>query len=178
MSAQSQRQILTYWLMPAEPTRSHFVMLIADFAERFDAPVFEPHVTLFAAGAETDNAADLLVRAVAGANFCHPRVAGIGHSEEFTKTLFIQFDPDEGVAALNARFNAASNSHDKYEIDPHLSLLYKELPVAEKAALAAELSLPFREVTFESVKAVLSPADIRSRREVEAWQVIAEAKLQ
>jgi hypothetical protein len=40
-------EILTYWLIPAEPALSYFRSLICELAERFDGPVFGPHVTLY-----------------------------------------------------------------------------------------------------------------------------------
>src|SRR3954466_8338125 len=170
-------QILTFWLCPAEPARDYFVNLIHDLAARFDAPIFEPHVTLYVTDSGREDARELLERAVAGAKCCRLAIAGIGHSQKFTKTLFVQFAPDQEVTALNAKFSSASKSPEKHEINPHLSLIYKELPAEEKAVIAAELKIPFREVSFDSVKAVISPAEIKSRTAVEAWRVVAETRL-
>ena len=46
-----------------------------------------------------------------------------------------------------------------------------------KGYLAASITLPCSEVMFDSVKAVISSAEIKSRKEVEAWRIIAERKL-
>ena len=46
-----------------------------------------------------------------------------------------------------------------------------------KRRLAASITLPFTDVIFDSLKAVISPAEIKSRQDVEAWRVIAERKL-
>ncbi len=177
MKETSAKEILTFWLIPAEPARSYFQNLIRDFAARFDAPSFEPHVTLYTTDSGSEDAREFLKRAVVGAKDCRLAIAGIGHSQEFTKTIFVQFDSDQEVAALNAKFCSASKLKLDYEINPHLSLIYKELPAEEKAVIAADLSIPFRDVSFDSVKAILSPAEIKSRTEIEAWRVVAEAKL-
>ena len=42
---------------PAEPARINFVALIRELAARFDAPAFEPHVTIFVTDAESAAAA-------------------------------------------------------------------------------------------------------------------------
>jgi len=34
------------WLIPAETARSFFMSTIGELAARFDAPLFEPHVTI------------------------------------------------------------------------------------------------------------------------------------
>jgi hypothetical protein len=62
-------------------------------------------------------------------------------------------------------------------LNPHLSLIYKTMSAESKADLAQALALPFAEVVFDSVKAVISPAEIKSREAVEAWRVVAEKKL-
>ena len=177
MSETPAKEILAFWLSPTEPARSHFLNLIRNFAARFDAPLFEPHVTLYGTDSEGEDPQKLLKRAVAGVKQCRLSIAGIGHSRNFTKTLFVQFNPDAEVAALSAKLCAASKAQTDYELNPHLSLIYKELPAAEKAAIAGRLTIPFSEVSFDSVKAVISPATIKSRKAVETWRVVGEAKL-
>ena len=43
-----------------------------------------------------------------------------------------------------------------------------------KRQLAGSTALPFTEITFDRVKAVISPAKVESRQDVEAWRVVAE----
>ena len=169
--------ILTYWLCPAEPVRAGFAGLIADLATRFDAPVFEPHVTVYVTSAAHENPERVMEKA---ANRCGPFplvVRGLDYSEKFTKTLFVQFAPNPGLARLTAKLRRASNSPNDYQLNPHLSLIYKQMEGDTKRQLAASIALPFSEATFDTMKAVISPAEIKSRQEVEAWRVVAERKL-
>lgn len=166
--------ILTYWLIPAEPARSHFRSLIQDLAGRFDAPVFEPHVTLYVTEPGNEDPA-----AVLGETFRNikPRclsITAINYSDEFTKTLFVEFAPDESLARLNGKLRAGSASQREYQLNPHLSLIYKTMAPETKMPLAKSLRLPFDDVRFDSAKAVISPAKIESRADVEAWRVVAE----
>src|SRR3954447_11025125 len=177
MTENAAKELLAFWLVPTEPARSYFLNLIHDFAARFDAPIFEPHVTLYGIEYDGEDPRKLLSRALSGAKRCRLKIAGIGHSQKFTKTLFVQFDPNDEVAALSAKCQAASKSQKDYELNPHLSLVYQELPAAVKATIAADLTIPFSDVGFDSVKGVISPAEIKSRSAVEAWRVVAEAKL-
>src|SRR6266496_4609929 len=41
-----RRIVIAYWLIPAEPARGFFQGVINDLARRYDAPLFEPHVTI------------------------------------------------------------------------------------------------------------------------------------
>ena len=37
---------IAYWLTPADPAHTFFENMICDLARQYDAPVFEPHVTI------------------------------------------------------------------------------------------------------------------------------------
>jgi 2'-5' RNA ligase len=172
-----KEQILTFWLLPTEPARTFFSKVIAELAARFDAPIFEPHLTLYVTSAANEDAAKLLERAAASAKPYRLSITGIDYSDEFTKTVFVQFQPDVSLTELSAQLRAASASKNDYKLNPHLSLIYKTMSDESKAELARSLTLPFTEVIFDSVKAVISLADIKSREAVEAWRVVAERKL-
>lgn len=51
------------------------------------------------------------------------------------------------------------------------------MPDEAKVEIARSLVLPFNEIVFDCVKAVISPARIESREDVEAWRVVATQKL-
>jgi 2'-5' RNA ligase len=169
--------ILTYWMIPAEPARSHFASVIRDLAARFDAPVFEPHMTVHATTLGKEDGAAVLEQVVADCPEYSLRLSGVGHSDEYTKTVFVQFHPSEALSRLSVNFREASSLKDEYELNPHVSLIYKTMPPEMKAEIAHSVRLPFEEVRFDSAWAVISPADIKSREDVEAWRVVATQKL-
>ncbi len=86
-------------------------------------------------------------------------------------------DTSEALSQLKREFPRASAVKDEYQLNPHLSLIYKTMPPEKKAEIANAVSFPFEEVRFDSAKAVISPADIKSREDVEAWRVVATQKL-
>ena len=173
---ETREQIITYWLCPAEPARSELSAIIDDFAARFDAPRFEPHVTLFVTRAEREIPVAVLDKVVNPRAPYSLAVRALDYSDKFTKTLFVQFSPDPEVSRLSEDLQHASTSPSDYELNPHLSLIYKEMDEETKRQLAASIALPFSDVIFDSVKAVISPATITSREDVEAWRVVAEQK--
>jgi 2'-5' RNA ligase len=168
---------LAYWLIPAEPAGSYFNSLIRDLARRFDAPIFEPHVTLYVTESQNEDPGGLLRTTFR--NIKPPRfsITTTNYSDEFTKTLFVEFRPDELLAELNRKLRAGSASQREYPLNPHLSLIYKTMSRDQKRDLAASITLPFTAVCFDSVKAVISPANIKSREDVEAWRVVATQRL-
>jgi hypothetical protein len=124
-----------------------------------------------------EDGAALLEQVAADCRTYSLRISGVEYSDEFTKTVFVKFRPDEALSRLTANFREASSIKDEYELNPHLSLIYKSMSPERKAEIANAVSLPFEEVRFDSARAVISPANIKSREDVEAWRVAATRKL-
>jgi 2'-5' RNA ligase len=171
------KKIVTYWLWPAEPARTYFTRLISDLARKHDAPAFDPHVTLYVTDATNENHSAVLESVLKNRGPYRLAVRGLDHSEKFTKTVFVQFEPDMEVARLSSDLRRASVSQIDYELNPHLSLMYKTMDRETKREIVDSISVPFPSVAFDLVKAVISPAEIKSRRDVKAWRVVAEQKL-
>ena len=139
--------------------------------------MFEPHLTLYVTTAAGEKPAEVIETALVEAEPRLLSIAGVSYSDEFTKTLFVQFEADPALKSLSEKLRAASNSQPGYELNPHLSVLYKDIDSESKRRLALSIALPFTEVIFDSARAVLCPAAIRSREDVEAWRVVAERRL-
>ena len=173
----TRQTVISYWLIPSEPARSFFQRIINDFARRCDAPVFEPHVTIHV-GADRANAAkNALGNAARECKVIGLTPLGIDQSDEFIKTLFVRFAMSVELRKINGVIRQAANDSSQYELKPHLSLLYKNLPVATRRELAASINVPLSEVTFDAIKAVRCVSPTRSRVDVEAWHVVAAASL-
>lgn len=177
MSADGADAILTYWLIPAEPARSYFRSLIVDLARRLDAPVFEPHVTLYVTKAAEESPAAVLQTALTNPKPLRLSITGLACSDEFTKTLSVQFQPSSALRKVSEQLRAASVSQREYELNPHLSLIYKTMTPETKRQIMNLLDLACTEVEFDSVKAVVSPAKVESREDVESWRILATQTL-
>jgi hypothetical protein len=172
-----EKKIVAYWLCPDEPMQTYFATLINDLATKFDAPTFDPHVTLYVTDAVNENPGGVLDPVLKGRGPYRLAVRRVDHSEKFTKTVFVQFEPDTELARLSSDLRRVSAVQNDYELNPHLSLIYKTMDSETKREIADSIRLPFTSVAFDLVKAVISPAEIKSRLDVEAWRIIAEKKL-
>lgn len=173
MSAASGNEIVTYWLIPADPARTHLASVIRHLARRLDAPIFEPHVTIYVTAADEENPGEVLAQLAKGRGPYRLQIHGLDSSDKFTKTLFVEFDPHSGLARFSEELRRASATQNDYQLNPHLSLLYKKMDEATKSELVSEITLPFSEIVFDSVQAVISPAKIESRAQVESWRTVA-----
>ena len=169
--------VIAYWLIPSEPAHSFLQRIINDLARRCDAPVFEPHVTIHVGADGADAAKNALGDAARECKLIGLTPLGIDQSDEFIKTLFVQFAMSAELRKINDIIRQAANDSSRYQLRPHLSLLYKNLPVATRRELAASINVPFSEVTFDAIRAVRCVSPTRSRVDVEAWHVVAAASL-
>ncbi len=170
-----KKSVLVYWLILAEPKRELFCELIRILAKRFDAPRFEPHLTLLVT-AEDRQAPKQILEQI-DASSIQLRLREISFSSKFTKTLFVRFKSNNTLEKLIVDLRRATKSRGKFVRDPHVSLLYKKIPVAVKRGLASTIRLPFKEVVFDSIKAVRCHLPVRDRADVEAWRVLATKSL-
>jgi 2'-5' RNA ligase len=173
----SRRIVIAYWLIPAEPARSFFRGLIEDLARRYDAPVFEPHVTVYVGVNQVDAAEKALSEAARECQSINLKTLEIDHSGEFIKTLFVQFALSTELRQLHAIIRNAAQDSSHYELKPHLSLLYKKMPAVARRELADSIKAPFSEVTFDALTAVRCISPTQNRADVEPWQVMATREL-
>ena len=144
-------------------------------AERFDAPMFEPHLTIYSGPYPNSSAVDSIVRtAVANISPIRLRAAGLGHSREFTRTLFVKFEQNEILTELSRAFRKSS-ADEHYRLEPHLSLVYARIPAERRDRLADDFRLP-GDILFDRVRA-METGRTASKADVEHWRTAAENAL-
>ena len=163
---ESQRA-LTYWLLPAQPARGFFRETISRLAAEFDAPVFEPHLTL-SIGPDSMEHAQRILRDVAVAPI-ELHVSGVHYTSKFTKTLFVRFDSTPALELLRNSLGLKLNAEP---FDPHVSLLYENLPEEKQSQLAATVHLPFQEVRFDAIEVVRCRVPVTTAADVADWETI------
>ena len=168
---------IAYCLIPTEPTRGFLEKLIVDLSRRYDAPVFEPHVTIYVGSDRAEAADQILSQAAIGCEPIRLEVLDVHHSGQFTKTLFVQLALNAKLQRLSKLIRGASQTPSDYQVEPHVSLLYRRMSLAARREMARSIRLPFSEVVFDSICAVRCASPTRNRAEVEAWRVIATKSL-
>ena len=129
------------WLVPAPgPERDRLAAVIADLAARYGGPVFAPHLTLArTVEAGPDAVAGVLAEVTAGVAPFEVALTGVGWEPVFFRALYLRAEPSARLTALREAARRALGLHPAP--DPHLSLLYADLPPDRKPAIAAGLGL-------------------------------------
>ena len=169
----NRQTVIAYWLIPAEPAHTFFEQIINNLARRYDAPIFEPHVTVHVGADQAGAAAKALEAAASEYKLVRQTPLGIDQSDEFIKTLFVKFAMNEQLQKINGVIRRVANDSSQYELKPHLSLLYKDLSTVTRSELAASIALPFSEIPFDSLQAIRCVSLTQTGADVEAWELIA-----
>jgi 2'-5' RNA ligase len=168
------RTPISVWLEPAEPARTGLAALIAELASRHAAPRFRPHITLYAGLARAADWPNVLARVAQTAGAVTVQAIGTGHSDALFKTLFLQIIPSAQLRALQRSVVAALNEPEDYAFAPHLSLIYKMLPEAARAAMAANVAAP---TSFAcDVLGAVGPS-AAGWEDVEGWRMLSSVRL-
>jgi len=174
----NQPRRCSIFLTPARDDYATLAGVIGEMCNRFDLPPFEPHLTIFA-GSFTDPAAveRTLEAAVAGLPPLTLRVSGIGCSAEYFKTLFIEFEEDSTLRFIHERIKGEWGISPAYELHPHLSLLYADLPLREKETLARGIVLNRDLILFDRVRLVTPGNRTEGWRDTLRWESLFELRL-
>ena len=161
----------TYWLLPAAAAREVFSREIRRLARQFGAPLFEPHLTIFIAPENSRNPLEVLHEV--GPVDIKLAIHSIRFSEQFTRTLFVQFKRNNALQQLGDTIWKAEGARNRYLINPHLSLLYAKLPSKTNQRLADNIRLPFGKVGFTSICVMRCASPTTRAIEVEQWKLLA-----
>ena len=168
--------IVSVWLVPTYETRVWFAGHIERLADEYGAPKFEPHLTVHAGPADRiATPASVLAETAFEFEPITLRPVGIGHSAEFTKTLYVEFNLEQALLDLSIKLRDRLPSD--YVLKPHMSLLYHHLAEEERRDLMQRIELPDEDVHFEVLQAVKCPAINTTADDVRSWQILEEFRL-
>ncbi|HLO27064.1 MAG TPA: hydrolase, partial [Geobacteraceae bacterium] len=166
------------FLTPCEADYVYLAAMIEGLGAAYGAFPFEPHVTVYSGDLPDPG---LLKRAVAAAvEGVAPfllKVAGIGCSEEYFKSLYVAFRDSALLRGIHERLKVGLGEDSGYRLVPHLSLLYSDIPLGKKEELARRMVLERDEILFDRVK-VVSPGNVREGwRDVMEWRTLFSVRL-
>ena len=166
-------QRFSFFLTPCADDLVWIEASMAKLGRDTGAVPFEPHVTVYS-GSYDDP--DLVAAAAAGAvqgvsPICLP-IRGIRYSAEYFKSVFIEFSDNGLVYDIHDRLIERLGTDSGYRLSPHLSLLYHDMPVEEKVALAHSVVLDRQAVLFDRVKVVAPNNPTEGWRDIAGWRTL------
>jgi 2'-5' RNA ligase len=171
-------QPLSFWLIPTLDDREFFQQIIDRLAACYDAPRFTPHVTLYFGNFAEESLGELMsqVGRTVLPQGLELRVDRLRYTDQFTRTLFVQFQPQSIATQLSETLAQSDLEPAGFSLDPHLSLIYQTLDPATKQQLVTEIQLPRSTVRFDQLWAVSTCTPVQTRADVESWRVLHQVR--
>lgn len=170
---------LSFWLIPRQPEKAALETLMAGLVARHGTPRFEAHLTVLGdVTADPAAAATALRSATAGLGPLSLGVRGVGCSDAFFKSVFVEMVASVSLLRLSERLRAALPGAQGYVLQPHLSLIYADMPVAMKEAIGREIRIEARTIEFDEAAAVTPGNAEQGWRDVTAWREVLRVKLE
>ncbi|OGT21942.1 MAG: hypothetical protein A3C55_02470 [Gammaproteobacteria bacterium RIFCSPHIGHO2_02_FULL_42_13] len=170
---QTTKNTFALWLKPHPVYYDYLSHIMLELSHRFHSPVFEPHLTLFYGAIRNRDALQALFDQQLN-NFSPIvlEVEGVKATEAYFKTLFINFKENAFLNKLFAFVNRSVDSEANYQLLPHLSLLYADMPLAEKMHLSKQIKIALSEIQFDQLELVKIPElhHVKNWRGVKTWK--------
>jgi 2'-5' RNA ligase len=159
------------WLTFAKNDRDYLRKIIDDISEKYNSPKFEPHITVYGLVNSEIKLIDKIVKeATLNCNSVVVRKLDILQSEELWKTIYIELKMNDMLELIHKNLKKYFEKISKYEFKPHISLIYKILPIEEKIKIINELDIKEEFIVDKLVVQKFSPS-------IEKWRIVKEYSL-
>jgi len=163
------------WLMPEEDSEemSKFQSLITEYSERYESPDFVPHVTLVGGIERPENVLLEKVQELAGNSDClEIRFSGSHFSTTRHQCNYLLIDPTVELLEMHEDLTESLDLDGGMYV-PHLSLLYSNIGVNERAELDDEIQGRSLPSGFKCSRIVVYDTS----GEEEDWKMVEEFRL-
>jgi putative hydrolase of the HAD superfamily len=165
-------ETFSVWLKPQHSDYVDMARLITGLSEKYGTAKFEPHLTLYSgAGSDRYSLKRAVAEQLAGLEPITLKIDCVRASEEFFKTLFIEFEDSSVLNDLNRKIKAALKQDSGYTLRPHLSLMYMDLEIDLKWEIARTINIRKSEIVFDEIMLVSPGNKAQGWRDIENWEV-------
>lgn len=164
------------WLMPRADDETRFATIVHELAERFDSPIFRPHLTLVEDMPRScDRLVPLLDELALGEERIVSAIEAVDETPLYFRSLYARFAPVPALMALKRKAVGIFGVGSLDSFVPHISLAYGVSKSADKAASVSLLQaqLAGLEVEFDRVCIVSSSQGTP----IDRWEIKAERRL-
>ncbi|MBI5860415.1 MAG: hydrolase [Nitrosarchaeum sp.] len=159
------------WLTFSKDDRNCLKKIIDEISEKYHAPKFEPHITVYGLVDSELSLIDSIAKEVTlNCNSFMVKKSEILQSDELWKTVYIELKMNNQLEVIHKNLKKHFEKISKYEFNPHISLIYKILPIEEKIKIINELDIKNEFMVKKLVVQKFFP-------DVEKWKIIKKYNL-
>lgn len=160
------------WITPQGEIQSKLSEIITDLSKKYDAPDFEPHMTLLGdIDLDEETVLEKTEQLVSELKKFPLTLREISFSTTYFQSVFVR------VKSTSVLMNANLKAKEIFEYDnsvfmPHISLIYGEHDMVLREKIAAEIKLS-ENLSFTAEKLVIVPSTLNP----DDWRPIADFSL-
>jgi hypothetical protein len=175
---------ISIWLVPRKDQRDNLQKIVDELSSRHKSFSFIPHITVYHLS-PTDGYSSVSNEVIAIAKDVSENLKPItlsletfSHSDEFTKTIFAKYSISSDLKILYNKFKIELYSKYPYELNPHLSLIYKNnMTTFDKEKEVAHVKVP-KKLVLDTISIIVKEGGpIGQEKDVLDWKVMFEALL-
>lgn len=138
------------WYEPTGEVYSYLKSLIIQLADKYNSPIFEPHITLLPGGTDLNKKTviNILKKTISDANPFETKLTFYDYLDDFFKCVFIRVDKTPSLMNFCSSIQIAFNGQPTTDFTPHLSVLYGQMANEEKAKLIDSLGKEYQQSSF------------------------------
>lgn len=131
------------WLLPSSEDRKILEKIISELAERYDSPKFIPHITTYGLiDIDLEKLKRFVDNSIKNISSFDVPTKNLAYTDNIWKTLFINIQMNSNLENIFQNLQKQLGSVSHYEYLPHVSLIYKIMPEAEKKFLLNQIKIP------------------------------------
>ena len=156
------------WLTFSKSDREYLKNIIDKISEKYHAPKFEPHITVYGLmNSEISQIDKIAKESILNQNSFLVKKSEILQSEELWKTIFIELKINQQLESVHKNLKKHFEKILKYEFNPHISLIYKILPIDKRIQIINELNI---KKEFQISKLAIQ----KFFPDIEKWKIVKE----
>ena len=130
------------WLYLGQKDEEILQNIINNLGKKYDAPSFNPHITVYGlVNTELKNLTNYIKQISNQFTPFDVELSDVSYSEDLWKTLFLNLKLSESLTKINQILTEKLNKFSNYYFTPHISLIYKHLPIELKQQIIQKLEL-------------------------------------
>lgn len=159
------------WLTFSKSDRKYLKKIIDKISEKYHAPKFEPHITVYGLVNSEMRLIDSIAKEITlNYNSFSVKKSKILQSDELWKTVYIELKMNNEMELIHKNLKKHFEKISKYEFNPHVSLIYKILPIEEKIKIINELNIKDEFMINKLAVQKFFP-------DIEKWKIVKEYNL-
>jgi len=130
------------WALFSDEDSKYLNNIICNLSKEYESQIFLPHITLYGL---VDIDLDYLIEIIEN---CSSEIlpftiskSKIEYSEDFWKTVFIRIKKNTKLEKIQSCISSDLAKFSQYSFLPHVSLIYKKLPIQKKIELIHKLEI-------------------------------------